>query len=75
MPAELIPDGIRLLGPDHPGTPVSRERPAPDPGTARPAPTAGSAGPEGAGWEGQMTPWASIASATRSKPAMFAPVT
>ncbi len=23
----------------------------------------------------QMTPWASIASATRSKPAMFAPVT
>lgn len=25
--------------------------------------------------EGQMTPWASIASATRSKPAMFAPVT
>ncbi|MGX1313882.1 hypothetical protein RKD24_004001 [Streptomyces calvus] len=35
------------------------------------------AGPPGRGarWRGQMTPWASIASATRSKPAMFAPVT
>ncbi|GAA2421438.1 hypothetical protein GCM10010421_03760 [Streptomyces glaucus] len=57
--------------------PAARTRPAPARHTARRPGRALSRGSFPASFAGlcQMTPCASIASATRSKPAMFAPVT